>query len=162
MASVIENESVVGIEYRLSDSDGNLIDSSEGSDPLAYLHGAQNILPALESELTGKSVGDKVSTVIQPENGYGVRNDTLVGEVPRADLEGIPNVEIGMELEAETPEGARIVRVIAMSDDSITIDANHPLAGVELHFDVTVASIREATEEEISHGHVHGPGGHSD
>lgn len=158
---VIGDQCVVSFDYTLTDTDGNVIDSSDGREPLSYLHGAGNILPALESELSGKSTGDEFSTVIEPENGYGVRDNSLVGQVPLSDLEGIPNLEVGAQLEAETPEGPRVVVVTAVNDDSVTIDANHPLAGVTLHFAVKVAEIREATPEELEHGHAHGPGGHN-
>jgi FKBP-type peptidyl-prolyl cis-trans isomerase SlyD len=157
---VIDNQRVVSFDYTLKDTDGNVIDSSDGNEPLSYLHGAGNILPALEAEMQGKTEGDEFSAVIPPEEGYGVRDDSLVGDVPLTDLEGIPNLKVGQQLEAQTPTGPRVVRITAVNDSAVTIDANHPLAGVTLHFDVKVADIREATADELEHGHAHGAGGH--
>ena len=156
---IAEKDKVVSIDYTLKDPESQVLDSSEGREPLAYLHGAGNIIPGLEAAIDGKSKGDTVSAVIAPEEAYGQRDDALVGKVAKADLEGIPGIAIGSQLQADTPEGPRIVTVVAMDDESVTIDANHPLAGVTLHFDVTVAEIREATPEELEHGHPHGDGG---
>ena len=156
---IAEKDKVVFFDYTLKDSEGNVLDSSEGAAPMPYLHGAQNIVPGLEAELEGKSAGDKFVAVIEPEQAYGVHNDDLIDKVPREDFEGIENLEVGLQLEAETPDGTRIVRVAEVEEDMVTIDANHPLAGETLHFDVTVTEVREATAEELEHGHVHGGGG---
>jgi FKBP-type peptidyl-prolyl cis-trans isomerase SlyD len=157
---IVEKDKVVSFDYTLKDPDGNQIDSSEGSAPLTYLHGAGNIIPGLEAALGEKSAGDKVSVVVPPEDGYGHRNDEQVAKVARENLGGIEDIAVGMQLQAQTPEGPRIVRVADMDAETVTIDANHPLAGVTLHFDVTVTEVRDATQEEIDHGHAHGAGGH--
>lgn len=157
---IVEKDKVVAFNYTLKDDEGNVLDSSEGRQALEYLHGASNIIPGLETALEGKSKGDEVAAVIEPADAYGERDDALVGQVPRDHLSGIEDLQIGMQLEAQTPEGPRVVYVLAMDDNSVTIDANHPLAGMRLHFDLTVAEIRDATDDEVAHGHAHGAGGH--
>lgn len=156
----IGHQKVVSIHYTLTREDGTVLDSSSGGDPLAYLHGHGNIIPGLETALEGKVEGDKLQVSIEPEQGYGVRDERLVQVVPRSAFKGIESVEPGMRFQAQGPEGSRSVVVTDVATDVVTIDANHPLAGVTLHFDVEVSGIREATEEELAHGHVHGPGGH--
>ncbi|MCA9196660.1 MAG: peptidylprolyl isomerase [Pirellulaceae bacterium] len=157
---IAQENTVVSFEYTLTNPDGEVLDSSEGKDPLTYLHGAGNIIPGLEVAIAGKSAGDSLSVVVAPSDGYGERDDRQVANVPKENFAGIPNLEIGMPLEAQTPQGPRVVRIAAINDDSVTIDANHPLAGVTLHFDVRITDVRQATPDEISHGHAHGPGGH--
>jgi FKBP-type peptidyl-prolyl cis-trans isomerase SlyD len=157
---IVEKDKVVSFDYTLKDSDGSKLDSSEGRQPLTYLHGAGNIIPGLEASLSEKVVGDRVSAVVEPDDAYGRRDETRVAKVPRENLQGIENLAVGMELQAQTPAGPRIVRVADLDEQSVTIDANHPLAGVTLHFDVTVTEVRDATVEEIEHGHAHGGGDH--
>lgn len=153
---VVQDKRVVSIHYKLTDGGGNEIDSSHGRDPLAYLHGADNIVPGLERELTGKSAGDRVQVTVQPEDGYGPVHEELVQTLGREVFQGVDEIEPGMQFEAKDPSGdSRVVTVKEVSDDGVTVDANHPLAGVTLHFDVTVDSVREATEEELAHGHAH-------
>jgi FKBP-type peptidyl-prolyl cis-trans isomerase SlyD len=159
-AVIIENGKVVTFQYQLKDADGTVLDSSEESAPLAYLHGAGNIIPGLETVFDGRTAGDEFSAVIEPEDAYGLRDEGLIGQVPRENLQGIDDLQVGMELEARTPEGLRVVQVVAMDDDHVTIDANHPLAGRTLHFHLTVTEVRDATAEELEHGHAHGPDGH--
>lgn len=157
----IADNHVVSIHYTLTDDDGETLDSSAGGEPLLYLHGAQNIIPGLESALAGKVVGEQMEVTIQPEEGYGVVDDELVQLVPRDAFEGIDEIEAGMQFEARGPEGeAQLVVVQDVNDEGVVIDGNHPLAGEVLHFDVTVEDIRDATEDEITHGHAHAPGGH--
>ena len=156
----IAQNSVVTIHYTLKDDAGEIIDSSRSGDPLAYLHGHGNLVPGLERELEGKSTGDKVVVSVTPEQGYGAYDKNLVQQVPRRALQGIAKVTVGMRLHAQTPEGARAVTVTRLVGDMVTIDGNHPLAGKNLNFDVEITDVREATEEELSHGHVHGAGGH--
>ena len=152
----VEDKLVVSIHYKLTDGSGNEIDSSSGGEPLAYLHGADNIVPGLERELTGKSVGDRVQVTVAPEDGYGPVQEELVQTLAREVFQGVDEIEAGMQFEAKSPDGhSQVVTVKAVSDDGVTVDANHPLAGVTLNFDVTVESIREATEEELTHGHAH-------
>lgn len=154
-------EKVVSIDYTLTDDKGNVLDSSSGRGPLAYLHGAGNIIPGLESALEGKSPGDSLSVKVSPAEGYGEHDAALVQDVPRSQFP--PNVELerGTQFQAQTPQGPRIVTVVNVEDDSVTVDANHPLAGMELNFDVSVVEVRDAQAEELQHGHVHGPGGHA-
>lgn len=152
----VEDKLVVSIHYKLTDGSGNEIDSSSGGEPLAYLHGADNIVPGLERELAGKSVGDRVQVTVAPEDGYGPVQEELVQTLEREVFQGVDEIEAGMQFEAKSPDGhSQVVTVKAVSDDGVTVDANHPLAGVTLNFDVTVESIREATEEELTHGHAH-------
>ena len=156
----ITADSVVTIHYTLKDDSGAVIDSSTSGEPLAYLHGRGNIVPGLERELTGRKVGDKVSVRIPPAEGYGEYDKDLVQSVPRRALRGIKDVREGMHLHAQTEQGPRTVTVTRVHGDMVTLDGNHPLAGKNLNFDVQVEEVREATEEELSHGHVHGSDGH--
>ena len=149
----------VTFHYSLRDDAGEILDSSEGGDPLTYLHGEGNIVPGLEKALEGKSAGDEVKAVVSPEEGYGERDDGNVRNVPRRRLpEG--KIEPGMRLRLQTDEGPISALVTAVRGDYVTIDGNHPLAGMTLHFDVKIVEVRDATAEELEHGHVHGPGGH--
>ncbi len=156
----IAEQKVVSIHYTLTDDSGTVIDSSAGSDPLAYLHGFGNIVPGLENALAGKSQGDKMKVSVSPDDGYGARDDRLVQEVPKSAFKGVENVAPGMQFQAQGPQGSRLVVVTAVGGDTVTVDANHPLAGQTLHFEVEIAEVRDATAEELEHGHVHGPGGH--
>jgi FKBP-type peptidyl-prolyl cis-trans isomerase SlyD len=151
---MFKNDQVVSIHYKLTNDAGEVIDSSEGRDPLKYLQGHGNIVPGLEKEMTGKAVGDKFDVVVPPEEGYGVRDDTKIGKVPRAQVE-VEDLEIGTKLQAETPEGVSILTVLEVSDEEITLDANHELAGMTLNFVIEVAEVRDAEQVEIDHGHVH-------
>jgi len=144
------------MHYTLKDAQGEVLDSSEGQEPLTYLHGAGNIIIGLEEQLTDKNVGDQVNAVVSPEKGYGQPVDALIQTVPKEAFGAeIDNVAVGMRFQAETEQGPVPVVVTAMDSTTVTVDGNHPLAGKELHFDVTIESVREATQEEIEHGHVH-------
>ena len=156
----ITQDSVVTIHYTLKDDAGEVIDSSAAGEPLAYLHGHGNIVPGLERELTGKEVGDKMSVRVSPEDGYGEYDKGLVQSVPRRALRGVKDVQPGMHLHAQTEAGPRTVTVTRVAGDMVTLDGNHPLAGKHLNFDIQIEGVRPATEEELSHGHVHGPHGH--
>lgn len=157
----IQNNSAVSFHYSLTDDDGNSIDSSEGQEPLAYLHGAGNIIPGLENALEGKAVGDSLTVAVTAAEGYGEVQKELIQEVPREAFQGIDTIELGMQFEAQTGQGGTVpVTVIAVTDETVTVDGNHPLAGKNLNFDVTIEEVREASEEEIAHGHIHGVGGH--
>jgi len=156
----IAQQKVVLIHYTLRNDAGEVIDSSSGGDALAYLHGQGNIIPGLEKALEGKQAGDKLSVKIGPAEGYGERDAKLVQQVPRRQFGGA-NVQPGMQFHAQTSQGnARVVTVTGIVGDMVTVDGNHPLAGENLNFDVEVADVRDATAEELEHGHVHGPGGH--
>lgn len=150
---------VAAIHYTLTNNDGEVLDSSTGQEPLVYLHGFQNLVPGLELALTGKAVGDKLSVTVKPEDGYGEVDPDMVQELPRDMFAGVDDIEVGMEFHAQTDNGLQIVEVIEIDGDTVTIDGNHPLAGVTLNFEVEVMEIREATAEELQHGHVHSPGG---
>ncbi len=152
----ISQNNVVSIHYTLKDDAGKTIDSSEGEEPLTYLHGAGNIIPGLENALEGLDAGDQKQVTIEPKDGYGEVIAELVQTMPRASFAGIENIEEGMEFQAQTESGGtQYVVVTKIEGEEITVDGNHALAGQTLHFDVTVNEIRDATEEEISHGHVH-------
>jgi FKBP-type peptidyl-prolyl cis-trans isomerase SlyD len=150
---VIEKNRVVSIDYTLKDDDGEVLDSSEGSDPLVYLHGNDNIIPGLEKHLDGKKAGDSLSCVVPAAEAYGDYDDELVFEVPRDKFQDMGELEVGMQF--RTDSGPGVVTVTKIEKDTITVDANHPLAGENLHFDVKVMDIREATSEELSKGHPH-------
>jgi len=149
----------VEIHYTLTAEDGAHLDSTAGGPPLAYLHGASNIVPGLERELAGKRAGDRVRAVVSAADGYGeIDPDGVATE----DLGAFPpGLEVGMQFAAEDGRGEVIpIWVTAIDGSTVTIDRNHPLAGKRLHFDVTIESVRRATREELDHGHVHGPGAH--
>ncbi len=151
---------VASISYELTDDAGTVLDSSKGQAPLAYLHGNQNLIPGLENELEGKGSGDAFKVRIEPENAYGVRDDEMVQDVAREQFPSDVDIQPGMQFQAQTPAGMQVVTVVGVKDETVTLDGNHPLAGVALNFDVEVVEVREATSEELEHGHVHGPGGH--
>lgn len=156
----ISKDKVVSIDYTLTNPQGEVLDSSQGRPPLAYLQGQGNIIAGLERELEGKRVGDQMQITIQPVDAYGERDENLVQPVPREAFKGVDNIQPGMQFQAQGPNGQQaIVRIVEVSDNEVKVDANHPLAGVALTFDVTVRDVRDATEEELSHGHAHGPGG---
>lgn len=152
----ITQDSVVSIHYTLSDNDGKVLDSSAGRDPLQYLHGHGNLIVGMEEGLEGRSTGDRFDLKISPGKGYGIKNDQLVQKVPMSAFGG-QKVDAGMQF---STQNGQVVTVTEVGLESVTVDGNHPLAGVELNFQVEVVDIRKATEEEIEHGHVHGPGGH--
>jgi len=156
----IEDNMIVTFDYRLTDDDGLEIDSSEGRDPLAYLHGSDAIVAGLERALTGKSAGDSFEVRILPEDAYGERDDDLEQEVPREQFAAMESLEEGMEFEVETDDGPMIITIVEVGEEVVTVDGNHDLAGVALTFAVTVREVRQATPEELEHGHAHGPGGH--
>jgi FKBP-type peptidyl-prolyl cis-trans isomerase SlyD len=157
----IAQDKVVLIHYTLTNEKGEVLDSSSGGEPLAYLHGQGNIIPGLEKALEGKQAGDKLDVKVAPAEGYGERDDKLVQQVPRRAFSGAQDVKPGMQFHAQTSGGhARVVTVTRVAGDMVTVDGNHPLAGEHLNFAVEVTEVREATAEELSHGHVHGPGGH--
>ena len=156
---IAENK-VVSIDYTLTDADGALLDTSKGGEPLSYIHGTGSIISGLESALDGKSSGDALQVSIPPEEAYGERNDDLQQTVARDMFDGVEDLEVGMQFRAQGSQGEQVVRVVAIEGDDVTVDGNHPLAGVTLNFDVTVADVRDATSEELEHGHAHGPEGH--
>jgi len=157
----ISDSKVVTLNYTLKDDDGNIIDQSHDAQ-FAYLHGAQNIIPGLENALTDKTKGDKVSVRIDPKDGYGERNDSMIQNVDRGMFDVEDELQVGQQFHAQGPDGQMLtVTVAQIEGDEVTVDGNHPLAGVHLNFDVEVMDVRDASPEEIDHGHVHGPGGHN-
>ena len=155
MTLMIGQNSVVSMHYTLKNGDGDVMDSSEGKSPMVYLHGANNLIPGLEAELTGKATGASFNATISPENAYGEFNQDFIQVISKSMFQGVESVEVGMAFVAQGEGGAqRQVRVTAVEGDDVTIDANHPLAGQTLHFEVEVVDVREATEQEIEHGHV--------
>jgi len=156
----ISQDQVVSIHYILRDDAGEVIDRSVADEPLAYLHGHGQLVPGLERELTGHAVGDRLQVTVAPAEGYCEYDPNLVQRVPRRALKGIGDVRVGMHLQAQTAHGPRPVTVTQLTGDMVILDGNNPLAGKNLHFEIEVAAMRPATEEELAHGHVHGPGGH--
>lgn len=156
----IAKDLVACIEYTLTDDAGTVIDSSVGGEPLAYLHGAGNIIPGLEDALEGKKVGDSFKVSIAPVDGYGEKNEGLMQVVPKEMFQGVDTIEVGMQFHAQTDHGMQVITVAAVDGSNITVDGNHPLAGQNLNFDVKVVEVRAASAEELDHGHVHGAGGH--
>ncbi len=157
----IANEKVVVINYTLRNDDKEILDSAQEGD-FAYLHGANNIIAGLEKALDGKSVNDEVSVSIEPAEAYGERNPEMTQVVPKEMFGAEGDIEVGQQFQAASPEGQEIVvTVVAVDDENVTVDGNHPLAGVTLHFEVQVVDVRDASAEELEHGHVHGPGGHN-
>ncbi|MGZ8947113.1 MAG: FKBP-type peptidyl-prolyl cis-trans isomerase, partial [Methylococcaceae bacterium] len=148
----------VSIHYTLTNDEGEVIDSSIGGDALVYLHGSGNIISGLEKALYGKAVGDKFNVRIDAEDAYGDFMEDRIQVIPKTMFEGIDEIEVGMQFHADVSSGPGVVTVIDIDGDHVTIDGNHPLAGVALTFDVEITDIRAATEEELSHGHIHGEG----
>jgi FKBP-type peptidyl-prolyl cis-trans isomerase SlyD len=155
----IKQDSVVTLHYTLRDDDGEVLESSAGGDPMAYLHGHGNLIPGLERELEGKQPGEKLQVSVAPADAYGEYDEQLVSDVPLSAMEGI-TLEVGMRLQAETEHGPQAFTVTQIEGESVKLDANHPLAGRTLNFEVEITDVREASREELEHGHVHGEGGH--
>lgn len=146
---------VVSIHYTLTNNDGDVLDSSEGKEPLAFLQGKGHIIKGLENALEGKESGEKLNVSVAPEEGYGVRNEELIQKVSKSAFQGVDEVKPGMQFQAQTPNGVQLIFVQSVEGEEVTVDMNHPLAGETLNFDVEVSDVREPTEEEKEHGHVH-------
>lgn len=158
--TTINKDTVVLFNYTLTNDKGEVLDKSQG-EPLAYLHGHHNIIPGLESQLEGKSAGDKLIAIVEPADAYGEYQAEAVQEVPRANFQGVDDIQVGMQFQSQTSDGqVMLVTVKDVTEDTVTVDANHPLAGERLTFDVEIVELRPATSEELEHGHVHGQGGH--
>ena len=148
---------VVLLHYTLKNDEGEVLDSSADADPLPYLHGASNIVPGLENALTGKALGEKLEVRVSPEEGYGLRDPDRVVKAPRDAFPPDAEVSVGEQFVMQTEDGHPVpVWVIEASDDEVTLDANHPLAGKALNFAIEITGIRDATDEEKAHGHPHG------
>jgi FKBP-type peptidyl-prolyl cis-trans isomerase SlyD len=158
---VIADKKVVKLDYTLKNAAGEVLDTSDGQEPLSYIHGAHQIVPGLERELNGLAAGDSRDVVVPPEDGYGQPDPQGIFGVPRAAFPSGANLEVGESFLGEDDEGGAVpVRVIEVREDMIIVDANHPLAGQTLYFHVDVREVRDATLEELMHGHPHGPGSH--
>ena len=157
---IAEKNKVVTFHYTLKNAAGEEMESSKDKDPMSYLHGANNIITGLEKAMEGRAVSDKFSVTLEPEDAYGVRNEKNVQRIPLKRLKGIGKVSVGQVLNLETNKGQVQVTVMKVGRFNVDVDGNHPLAGVQLTFDVEITDIRDASEEEAKHGHAHGPGGH--
>lgn len=156
----IAKNSVVTLDYVLTDDSGETIDSSKSGGPLSYIHGTGSIVKGLEAALEGKGRGDRVQVVVEPAEGFGERDEELVHVAERSQFDADADIEVGQQVGSNGPSGEQVFTVIEVDEDEVTLDGNHPLAGVTLHFDVTVIDVRDASLEELRHGHAHGPGGH--
>jgi len=155
---VIGNNKVVTINYTLTGADGSVLDTSEGDEPLAYLHGTGSLVSGVEAALEGKAANDHVSLTVEPAQGYGVRDEDLVFALPRTQFSNVSDLAVGMQFELQTEDDVHLATVVGLGDADVTVDANHPLAGQTLHFEIDVVSVREATAEELEHGHAHDHG----
>jgi FKBP-type peptidyl-prolyl cis-trans isomerase SlyD len=158
----VAKHSVVTIDYTLKNPEGGVLDTSTGPErePLPYVHGTGNLIPGLEKALEGKTAGDHIQVTVPPEEGYGIRDEKLVAVYPRSAF-GNAEVHVGAQFRTQAANGAQsVVTITKLEADKVTVDGNHPLAGIPLNFDVTIRDVRAATPEELAHGHVHGPGGH--
>jgi FKBP-type peptidyl-prolyl cis-trans isomerase SlyD len=159
-ANIVNADTVVTFHYSLRDESKTLIESSEGQTPVTYMHGHNNIVPGLEEQMSGKQAGEKFSATVPPEGAYGVHDPNAVQRVPIKHLTSKGKIEPGQMVAVNTREGARQARVVKVGHFNVDLDLNHPLAGKTLVFDIEIVEVRRATEEELAHGHAHGPGGH--
>ena len=157
MSETIAQNKVVAIHYTVKTEDGQTLDQSKEGNPLSFIHGRGMLIPGLENALEGKATGDSFTAEVKPEEAYGERHDGLIQTVPR-NLFGENEVQPGMQFRASTDQGEQSVVIVDVKDDEVTVDGNHPLAGVNLNFDVEVVEVRDATEQELEHGHVHADG----
>jgi FKBP-type peptidyl-prolyl cis-trans isomerase SlyD len=156
----VADNMAVSIHYTLTNDEGEVLDSSINDEALVYLHGTGNIIPGLEDAMNGKAVGDKFKVRIAAEDAYGEHSDQMIQVIHREMFEGIDEIELGMQFHADVGSGSGEVTIVNIDGDDITIDGNHPLAGVALTFDVEVVAVRPSTKEELEHGHIHGAGCH--
>ena len=157
---IAEKDKVVSFHYRLTNAEGEEMESSRDKEPMVYLHGANNIITGLEKAMEGHAISDKFSTTLTPENAYGLRNENKLQRIPLKRLKGLGKIKVGQVLNLQTNKGPVQVTVLKMGRFIVDVDGNHPLAGHQLTFDVEIIDIRDANKEETQHGHVHGPGGH--
>ena len=159
----ISSQKVAIIDYTLTDDQNDVLDSSEGGEPLAYIQGMGDLIPGLENALEGKSAGDEFRVSLQPDQAYGEHDEELVQIVPLGNFDGVDSLQVGMQFHASSgddDEDEMLVTVVDIEGDQVTVDGNHPLAGQTLNFEVKVVEVRDATAEELEHGHAHGQGGH--
>jgi FKBP-type peptidyl-prolyl cis-trans isomerase SlyD len=157
---IIETNSVVSMHYTLKDAEGNVLDSSQNREPLAYIQGIGGLIPGLEAQLEGKKKGDKIQAEVAPDDAYGPVRDELFHVVPKSGFQGDEELVAGIQVQLESEQGPMVATVSKIEGDDVTLNLNHPLAGVQLFFDVEITDVRSATQDELDHGHVHGPGGH--
>lgn len=157
---IIGDDKVVSFHYKLSDLGGTINESSQGGSPVVYLHGRDAIVPGLETQLNGKKSGEKFTATVPPEQGYGERNESAVQRVPLKHLATKGPIQEGQMVVVNTREGGRQARVLKVGHFNVDLDLNHPLAGKTLTFEIEIVDVRDATQEELTHGHAHGPGGH--
>jgi FKBP-type peptidyl-prolyl cis-trans isomerase SlyD len=152
----VKKDRVISLDFTLSDENGEMLDQSQEGAPLEYLHGAHDIIPGLEKALDGHHVGENIRVVIPPSDAYGEYEVSLVDEVSREQFPGIDDIQPGMQFQTSMDDGApMVINVTAVDEDTVVVDGNHPLAGVTLVFDVDIVGVRQASGEEIAHGHVH-------
>lgn len=151
---------VVTMHYTLTNDDGQVLDSSSGGDPLSYLHGRGNIIAGLEQALEGNAAGFQADVTVEAADGYGERSEDMVVTASREQFDPAMDLKPGLQVMAQGPNGPVVFTVSEVTDEEVTLDGNHPLAGQRLHFAVEITEVRAATAEELEHGHVHGPGGH--
>nr|NQU90475.1 peptidylprolyl isomerase [Bacteroidota bacterium] len=156
----IQKDKVVSMHYTLKDDNGTILDSSVGKQTLNYIHGHGNLIPGLEDELEGKVKEVKLNVTIPPEKAYGLKQEEMLIDLDRSSFENPENVQPGMQFQAQFDNGTQLLTVVGVTDDKVKLDGNHPLAGQTLHFDVEIMDVRDASAEEMNHGHVHGEGGH--
>lgn len=153
----VETQKAVTLTYTLTDDQGNILDKADTNEPFIYLHGTGGVIPGLEKALDGKSVDEQMIVNLKAAEAYGDRSDNLIQEVPKEMFGELDDKDmfVGAQFHAETDQGMQVVTVNAINEETITIDGNHPMAGKDLNFDVTVVAVRDATEEELAHGHIH-------
>jgi FKBP-type peptidyl-prolyl cis-trans isomerase SlyD len=152
----IQNDKVVSIDYTLKDDSGEVLDTSQEREPLAFIFGSGNIIPGLENALEGKEKGEELSVTVEPKEGYGEYDESLMFEVGKEQFQDASQIQEGMQVQAQNSNGqVQIFTIKDIGDEKVTLDANHPLAGQTLHFDVAVSEVRDASDEELDHGHVH-------
>jgi FKBP-type peptidyl-prolyl cis-trans isomerase SlyD len=152
----IEKNKVVEIDYTLKDENGEVLDSSQDRESLSYIQGVGNLIPGVENALEGKSSGERVEITVPPETGYGLRDDSLVLSIPRDKFSEVDDLKEGLRFRMDAPDGPMVFTVVNVEESEVMVDGNHPLAGMTLNFDITIQSVRDATPEELDHGHVHG------
>jgi FKBP-type peptidyl-prolyl cis-trans isomerase SlyD len=158
----ISTNKVVLMHYTLKNDQGEVLDTSENREPLAFIQGMGNIIPGLETKLEGKTAGDKLDATVKPEDGYGEHVSENIHKVPKSnfDSEDGEELQVGMQVQVQSNQGIALALVAEIEEEEVTLDMNHPLAGETLHFNVEIVDVRDATADEINHGHAHGPGGH--
>ena len=156
----IADKKVVSFHFTLKDDKGQMIESSVGSEPLVYLHGGGGIVPGLEEALNGRGKGDKFQITLPPEKAYGQRDDRLIQRVPKTQFPDPSKLKKGAQFQAQSPQGVMIFTIVEVGDKDVVVDGNPELAGMALSFDIEITDVRDATKDELSHGHAHGPGGH--